>query len=303
MILLVASLFLSTFIRGTPTGFFAFALFNSVAQAVASGYLCTAVYAGAALLGGSFLQTVISGQAAAAVAVSAVQVASSLISLWGSPREPGPMQVAKAHDKAEEVAARIFFAVSTIFLVITLGVYAWLERQPFYKSVVSTLEPHCELGNPDERTGLVADDRTNPPTKPTSQVYRVFKQNLIFMFSVAYVFAVTLVCAYCITVIVIQLIGSLTRRFILQSRSAYDPWTWAFIQCCSSRCTSWRSTLEILLGDTAARSRGWLSGLARRFWSWLSYGRCSFPCSSFAMSNVLRQPHQSLRSSTPISFT
>jgi equilibrative nucleoside transporter 1/2/3 len=202
MILLVTSLCLSTFIRGTPSGFFSFALFSAASAAVTSGYLCTSIYAGASLLGASFLQTVISGQAAVAVGVSAVQVAGSMISLWGSSPEPVSMEVARADardDQAEAKAARIFLGVSAILLGITLVAYTWLTRQPFYKSVIGALKPQHEVEDADERTGLVAGDRRNPPTEPSSHVYQVFRQNLIFMFSIAYVFAVTLVSAYFIT--------------------------------------------------------------------------------------------------------
>ncbi|KAG8218815.1 nucleoside transporter-domain-containing protein [Butyriboletus roseoflavus] len=195
MILLVTSLCLSTFIRGTPSTFFSFALFNGAAVAVTSAYLCTAVFAGAALLGASFLQTVLSGQAAVAVAVSAVQVASSMISLWGSPLKPVSMEAitTDSRDKhPEEIAARIFFAVSTVFLGITLAAYTWLTKQSFYKSVTGSLERHREVGDIDELTGLVADGCRNPLTDANSRVYQVFKQNMIFMFSIAYVFAVTL---------------------------------------------------------------------------------------------------------------
>lgn len=189
--------------------FFSFALFTGASVAVTSGYLCTAVYAGAALLGASFLQTVLSGQAAVAVAVSAVQVASSMISLWGSPLKPVSMEVITADSRdehPEEIAARIFFAVSTIFLGITLAAYTWLTRQPFYKSVTGPLESYREVGAIDELTGLVANDCTNSPTDANSRVFQVCKQNLIFMFSIAYVFAVTLVSTYFVAVTVLRLI-------------------------------------------------------------------------------------------------
>ncbi|KAH0840096.1 nucleoside transporter-domain-containing protein [Lanmaoa asiatica] len=195
MILLVISLCLSTFIQGTPSTFISFALFIATSLAVTSGYLSTAVYAGAALLGASFLQAVISGQAAVAVAVSAVQVASSMISIWSSSPKPTSMEVTRTDsrdDHPEEIAARIFFGVSAIFLGITLIAYTWLTRQSFYKSITGALEQHREVGDTDEHTRLVADDCRNPPTDANSHVYRVFRQNLIFMFSIAYVFIVTL---------------------------------------------------------------------------------------------------------------
>jgi equilibrative nucleoside transporter 1/2/3 len=227
LILLVTSLCLSTFIRGTPSTFFAFTLVNAVSMAVAIGYLSTAIFAGAALLGTSFLRVVLSGQAAIGVAVSAVQVVSSMIALWGSSPKPNSIEVTGAggrDDQAEEIAARIFFGVSAVFLGVVLIAYTWLTRQPFYKSITNALEQHRRAGDPDERTRLVADDRRNPSTEPNSHVYQVFKQNLIFMFSLAYVFTVTMVSAHLIsTVIALRLIRSLTRRSILQSQPACDP--------------------------------------------------------------------------------
>ena len=226
MILLITSLCLSTFIRGTSSAFLSFALFNAASLGATSGYLCTAVYVGASLLGASFLQIVISGQAAVAVAVSVIQVASSMISLWGSSPESVSVKVARADaggDQAEEIAARIFFSVSAILLGIALVAYTWLTRQPFYKSAIGALKPYQEVGDIDERTGLVAGDRRNSPTEPNSHVYRVFRQNLIFMFTIAYVFAVTLVSASFITVVALQLIGSLIRRSILRSQPVCAP--------------------------------------------------------------------------------
>jgi equilibrative nucleoside transporter 1/2/3 len=225
MILLVTSLCLSTFIRGTPSTFFAFALFNAASMAVAVSYMCTAVYAGAALLGTSFLQIVLSGQAAIGVAVSAVQVVSSMVALRGPPSKFVSIEIMRAdgrEDHVEEIAARIFFGVSAIFLGIVLIAYTWLTRQSFYKSITSALEQHRRVGD-DERTRLVAENRRNPSTEPNSHVYQVFRQNLIFMFSITYVLAITLVGAHLITVIPLQLIGSLTRRSCLRSLSVCNP--------------------------------------------------------------------------------
>ena len=207
MILLVISLCLSTFIRGTPSTFFAFALFNAASLAVATGYLSIPVYAGAALFGTSFLQAVLSGQGATGVVVSAVQVVSSMIALWGSSSKYVSIETIRAEgreDQVEEIAARIFFGVSAICLGIVLIAYAWLARQSFYRTITSG--QHRRIGDPDERTALVADHRRNFWTEPNLQVYQVFRQNLIFMFSLAYVFAVTLVGAHLIVVIALQLI-------------------------------------------------------------------------------------------------
>ena len=205
LILLVISLCLSTFIQGTPLTFFAFALFDAASMAVSVSYLSTAVYAGAALLGTSFLQAVLSGQAVIGVAVSVVQVASSMIALWGSSPKSLSKEVTRIggrDDQAEEVAARMFFGVSAIFLCITLVAHTWLTRQPFYKS--GTLQQHCRVGDSHECTGLVADGRTNFSTESKSHVYQVFGRNLIFMFSIAYVFAVTMVSVHLIPTIALD---------------------------------------------------------------------------------------------------
>lgn len=213
MTLCVTSLCLSTFIQGTPWIFFTFALLNTAIMAIASGYLCTAVYAVTAVLGASFLQIMISGQAAVGVAVSLVQVSSSIISLLGSPSQIASKLVVETdhtNHRAEELAARIFFGVSAIFILSVLVVYTWLTKQPYYQSIISAVEPRYEDGDTAERTGLIAGDRRGPPTASNSHVYQVLKQNLIFMFSIAFVFAVTLASAYFITVVALQLIASLT---------------------------------------------------------------------------------------------
>ena len=197
-------------------------------MAVAASYLCTAVCAAAALLGISFLQPVLTGIGASAVAVSVVQVASAIIALWGSSPESVLIEVTIPDGRAgraEEIAARIMFGVSAIFLCITLVAYLWLARQPFYKSITGVLEQHHTVGNrgdPDERTGLVADHCRNASTVPNSHIYQVFRDNSIFFLSLAYVFMVHIVGLHFVPVVAFQLIGSLTSRSILQLRPACD---------------------------------------------------------------------------------
>jgi len=219
MLVFATFLCLSTFNRGTPFAFFAFALFNAACMAAAASYLSTSVYAGASVLGTSFLQPVLTGQAAIAVAVSAVQVASSMIALWVSSPKIVLTDIMRADSRdsqAEEIAARIIFGIGAIFLCITLVAYLWLTRQPFYKLVASTLEQYRKFGDPDELTVLVTDHRRNASTVTTSHVYQVFRKNSIFMFSLAYVFIVSLVSARFVALIALQLTGSLTSRSILQ---------------------------------------------------------------------------------------
>ncbi|KAF8547949.1 hypothetical protein OG21DRAFT_1423952 [Imleria badia] len=199
MTLLVTSLCLSTFVRGTPSTFFAFALFIAASVAVADGYLCTAAYAGAALLGTSCLRIMFSGQAAIGVFVSAVQVASSMIALWGLSPKSVSMDVMVGDDHAEDTATRILFGVSAVFLCITLFAYTRLTRQYFCSSATGALDHHRRAGDVDELTQLLPNDRRNPSTEPNSRVYQVLRRNLIFMFSIVYVFVVTLAVAPPIT--------------------------------------------------------------------------------------------------------
>ncbi|KAF8843172.1 hypothetical protein BDN67DRAFT_897852 [Paxillus ammoniavirescens] len=207
MVLFVTSLCFSTFIRGSPSAFFSFVLFSSACLAVSAGYLATSVYAEAALLGTSHLQTVMSGQAAVAVAVSAVQVASSAVSVWGSTPSTIATFVASGgagDGQAEEMAARIFFGVSTVFLAFTLAAYTWLTRQPAYMLTVGHLEQHHKGrdGDAEELRGLIGSGPDNVPSDPRMHVLGVLKENFIFMFSIAYVYVVTLAVFPAITVTV-----------------------------------------------------------------------------------------------------
>ncbi|KIJ70470.1 hypothetical protein HYDPIDRAFT_78688 [Hydnomerulius pinastri MD-312] len=205
LVVFVSLLFFSTFIQGTPSGFFSFVLFSSVCLAACAAYLSTAVYAGAALFGGSYLQYVLSGQAAVAVAVSAVQVASSAVSVWGSTPNTIAAFIAgggATDGKAEEVAARIFFGVSIVFSGFTFAAYTWLTRQPVYKATVGVLEQQYKIGSEDveERRGLVSHGPSSAISDPKTHALRVLKENFIFMFSIAYVFVVTLAVFPTITV-------------------------------------------------------------------------------------------------------
>ncbi|KAH7888023.1 nucleoside transporter-domain-containing protein [Phlebopus sp. FC_14] len=203
-------LFISTFIRATPSIFAAFILLSAVCFAASSAYISTSVYAGAALLGPSYLQSMMSGQAAIAFGLSAVQVAGSAVSVWGATPESIAYFVAHGDagdGRAEEVAARIFFGISTAFLALTFVSYAWLTRQPIYKSAVGVLERTHKVAvvqeeDDEELRGLMSDGPSSASLDSRTHIYRVCKENFIFMFSVAYVFSVTLAIFPAITVTV-----------------------------------------------------------------------------------------------------
>ena len=187
--------------RATPSAFFAFTLINATLMAGINGYFSVAVYAGAALLGAPFLRAVFSGHAVIGVVVSAVQVVSSIIALQGSHSKFISMAGDDSDDAAEEISARIFFGVSVIFFCTALAAFTWLTKQPFYISVTGALEQRSRgVERPDERTELIAQHHRNPSAEPNLHVYQVFRKNLIFMFSLTYVFTVTLVSTHSVAV-------------------------------------------------------------------------------------------------------
>ncbi|KAM5534886.1 hypothetical protein V8D89_011441 [Ganoderma adspersum] len=180
----------STYTHPTPGGFFAFVLLNAIGQAAAGSYLQTAVVAIASLFGPSAMQAVMSGQAAVAVVISGVQVVSSLASVRGS--EPA---TTVASSEPEEKSAFIFFGMSTVFLLASVGVNAWLVSLPAYKAVTS--QRSTRRLSTAEGTSLLAAsaaDDVHDLRKPEREnhVVRLAKTNATFNVAVAYVFIVTL---------------------------------------------------------------------------------------------------------------
>jgi len=180
---------ISTFVHTGPGVFFAFVLLNGVAQAAAGSYLQTSVIAVASLFGPTAVQAVMSGQAAAAVVVSGVQVLSAAASIWGESREATVMD--HSGGAAEERSAFIFFSLSTVFFLVSAWAQRWLATMPAYKAVVAPLEQ--EYGNHADRQGLVSSRRSEY-LEEKSRILRVAKANLTYEIAVAYVFVVTLVC-------------------------------------------------------------------------------------------------------------
>ncbi|KAI9001317.1 nucleoside transporter-domain-containing protein [Trametes punicea] len=182
---------ISTCVSTSPGWFFAFVLANAIGQAAAGSYLQTAVVAIASLFGPSYMQAVMSGQAAVAVAISGVQVMSAAASVSKS----GPGTRAES-PKPEEQSAFIFFSLSTVFLLICAVVHGWLVRLPAYKAATSQA--------PRNQVALQEDDALLDETSDISQgdayhevdevhhVIRIAKTNILFNVAVAYVFVVTL---------------------------------------------------------------------------------------------------------------
>ncbi|KAF9569415.1 hypothetical protein CPC08DRAFT_678185 [Agrocybe pediades] len=181
----------STFFTPSPAIFFAFILFNGSVQGTVGAYLQTSVIAVASLFGPLAVQSMMSGQAAVAVAVSGVQVISSAISVYGKP------MTYKSDGSAEERSAFLFFALSTMFLVFSLMAHRWLVRTPAYQQVAGSLEKYTKGVNlraqEDESTGLVTGDEVVVSlSNEKANTFRVARMNIIYEVAVAYVFIVTL---------------------------------------------------------------------------------------------------------------
>lgn len=197
--LFIALLFVSTFIDSRPTTFFFFAIICSIFLAGCISYLATAAFSGASLFGAPYIQSMLSGQAAIAVVVSTVQLATSVLSVWGSTPEEIAAFVSNdsaGDESAERDSARGFFGISALFMISTFMAYAWLARLPAYKDTVGILErnikSHEALGSADETEGLVFCSANPESLEERNQIFRVFKANIIYEIAVAYVYVVTL---------------------------------------------------------------------------------------------------------------
>ncbi|KZV77161.1 hypothetical protein PENSPDRAFT_645434 [Peniophora sp. CONT] len=190
---------LSTFISLPPGLFAAVVLVAGVTMAGTGSYLQTAVFAIGSLFGPNVLQAIMSGQAAVAIVVSAVQLLSATASVHTS----GDLSAAalmQAQDDAAARSARAFFALSTLFLLATAVASVWMSRLPAYKAVVAPTE-HTrswsrrlshDLG--EERAFLAeSTDNIAPPAKDTkARILDIAGRNLVYEVAVAYVFIVTL---------------------------------------------------------------------------------------------------------------
>ncbi|KAH7916678.1 nucleoside transporter-domain-containing protein [Hygrophoropsis aurantiaca] len=197
--ILVASLCLSTFIFVPPDWFFFFVIINAIGQAAGAAFLSTAVYAGASLFGAPYMQAVMAGQAAVAVAVSGVQVLSSMASIWGATPDlmdiPSEFGNTKA-GVAEAKAARMFFGISTLFLIATFMAYRWLTTLPVYKARVGILEQQAKAlsssSDVEERRALLSSGFDMDSSDNKSQLWRVFKANIPYELAAFLGFTVTL---------------------------------------------------------------------------------------------------------------
>lgn len=234
---IVIALFATTFVHPSPTPFFYFIMISTFFLSGCAAYLSNSVFAGAALFGAPYMQSMMSGQAAVAVAVSSVQVISSVISVWGSTPAAPLISDTYRDGKAEEESARIFFGVSALYMIATLLAYRWLASLQVYTVTMGALEDNLKArvasDEADERQALL------PPALPSSaqgnQILRVLKTNFIYNFAVGYVFTVTLVSFFFESTALFCLQSP--RLFSLPSLSPSNRRILILILYCSVPCT------------------------------------------------------------------
>ncbi|KAL0949190.1 hypothetical protein HGRIS_009268 [Hohenbuehelia grisea] len=186
---------LSTYFTLTPGLFMSITLLNGMVQAAAGSYLQTAVIQIASLFGPTAVQAMMTGQGAVGVAVSGVQVITAIVSVWGL--SPQSITAYVSDGSAEERSAFIFFSLSTLFLVASLGAQAWLVSMPAYKAIAAPLELHKTAGDVPhslrhEVQGLVSRGPHDVVVSEKHNILRVARVNIIYEIAVAYVFVVTL---------------------------------------------------------------------------------------------------------------
>ena len=142
------------------------------------------------------MQAVVSGQAAVGVAVSAIQLLSALASVKTS--AAGTTVVEERG--AETRSAFVFFTLSTVFYVFSAWTYAWLMKTPEYQEINGnhrtrrvSISMSQSITADDEGTGLVSGQSRDATSSPVARTIAMIKTNLPFNFTVAWVFAVTLV--------------------------------------------------------------------------------------------------------------
>ncbi|KZV94005.1 hypothetical protein EXIGLDRAFT_737582 [Exidia glandulosa HHB12029] len=156
-----------------PIPFFYLVIGAGILQSGAVSYMNAAVFALASLFGPLTMQAAMAGQAAAGVLVSLVQMITLYSSLRSSSRD--------SEKDTSGPAAFWFFTASTLFMLATIGVHGYVARQGAYRRVVEPVETaqSAPLAHGVDKEGL-------------AYTARVARNNLIFNFTVASVFIVTL---------------------------------------------------------------------------------------------------------------
>ncbi|KAH9007128.1 nucleoside transporter-domain-containing protein [Lactarius hatsudake] len=197
---LTGLLTLSTFIDLPEGIFITFVISTGIALACAGAYLQTSVIAVASLFGPSIIQSLLSGQAIVAVILASVQLISAATSLRSS--RVGPIDGA-----AETKSARLFFGISTSFLLVCGTANVWMTRLPSYRAVVPAEPRRRRTLSISADFLLPAPDGSDtrvPDSKATwDQIVSIAQRNIIYELAVAYVFIITLSVFPAITISIV----------------------------------------------------------------------------------------------------
>lgn len=202
----------STLVRTDPNTFFTFIILVSISTAAFVSYFQSAVFAVASIFGPKAIQAVMTGQAAVAVVVNLVQLASVTNSIRSVNPAPAlrlvalmPIGTAFVSGRtAEETSSFVCLAFATCLLGVSYVSHRWLVRTAEYKSLIAPLEMRVlEVPQVEERQALLTSSRlsasesglgwTGGVESATERIIRVAKANVVFEVAIAYVFIVTLV--------------------------------------------------------------------------------------------------------------
>jgi solute carrier family 29 (equilibrative nucleoside transporter), member 1/2/3 len=196
-----------------------------VLSAAGVSYLQSPVFAIASIFGPSTVQAVMAGKAAVAVMVNLVQLVGAAISLYTSRR-----QSIQSRKTPEETSAFVSLAFATCFLCISLFAHSWLIQTPEYKILITPIKLRIvEAGQLEEHQALMSstDPAINPnPETARERIVRVAKANIIYEIAVAYVFIVTLVCPFHLS------LADLLYFVLIHNTIVYLPTDYSSHQAC-----------------------------------------------------------------------
>jgi equilibrative nucleoside transporter 1/2/3 len=177
----------STFFRPLTAVFFGFVLLTGVAQAGASAYFQVSFVGLTALFGHTAMQAFVSGQAVVAVVMNTIELASAIVFLW---RHGGTRVLATLDRTPEETTTFIFLGISTLFLIVTSGAYAWLKMTPEYEAAVDSIVVTSRNCTMDEREEVLAAGH-GLDIHDKGRIWRVARANLIYEVSCLYMAVVS----------------------------------------------------------------------------------------------------------------
>jgi hypothetical protein len=286
---LTSLLALGTFFR-LPEGVFATTtILTGITLAATGSYFQTSVIAIASLFGPTVIQSMLSGQAVVAVTLSAVQLISATTSLRAS-------EVGLPDGVAETKSARLFFGISTTFLIMSGAANIWMTRLPSYRAVVPCEAPWIRRqrtlsGSDSPILGRrSASVHTQDSKAIWDHIISVTRRNIIYELAVAYVFMVTLVSRRARSLLECHNIRSSLSFPPSQYRSS--PQIVQYTHSFSVRSISSSSMLATGPGDSFVGSRGSSSGLRDASSVSRSRERSLFHSSWHVTSSATLQHHQ-----------